>query len=123
MEKLTLSFRVRRQNSFIDGIYLTNGIFNYMPHLHTFIFDIASENTMINVYPKPSSDDIRRTFIERGHHADCYIDYYTDEMSRCHVYSLPFTMERIHYITSRFSGGMLQCIQNQIILLKYFFAY
>ncbi|CAF3769969.1 unnamed protein product, partial [Rotaria magnacalcarata] len=111
MEKLTLSFRVRRRNSFIDGIYLTDQVINYMSHLHTFIFDIANDNTIINAHSKPSSDDIRRTFIERGHHVDCYIDYHTDKIGRCHVYSLPFTMERIHYITSRFPGGMFMNVR------------
>jgi hypothetical protein len=106
MEKLILSFCVRRRNSFIDGTYLTNEVFNYMSHLHTFIFDIVSEDTGINVHPKPCSDDIRRTFIENGHHADCYINYYRNERGRCHVYSLPFTMGRIHYISSRFPGGV-----------------
>ncbi|CAF3535389.1 unnamed protein product [Rotaria socialis] len=111
MEKLTLSFRVRRRNSFIDGIYLTDQAINYMSHLHTFIFDIANDNTIINAHSKPSSDDIRRTFIERGHHVDCYIDYHTDKIGRCHVYSLPFTMERIHYITSRFPSGMFMNVR------------
>jgi len=105
IEKLTLSFRISRRTSFIDGIYLTNEVLSYMSYLHTFMFDIVSDDTIINQHFKPSVDDIRRTFIQNGHHIDCYIDYYTKEIGRCHVYSLPFTMERIHYITSRFPGG------------------
>jgi hypothetical protein len=109
--KLTLSFRVRRRNSFIDGIYLSNEISSYMSHLHTFIFDIVSEDTRINVYPKPSSDDIQRTLIEGGYHADCYVGYYANNIGRCHVYSLPFTIERIHYLTSRFPGGLFMNVR------------
>ena len=105
MENLTLSFRVRRRTSFIDGIYLTNEVFSYMSHLHIFMCDIVSDETIINQHTKPSPDDIRRTFIQNGHNVDCYIDDYTEEIGRCHVYSLPFTMDDIHYITSRFPGG------------------
>ena len=106
MEILTLSFRVRCRASFIDGTYLASEVFRYMSHLHTFMCDIVSEETTINQNVKPSPDDIRRTFIQNGHHVDCYIDEYTDEIGRCHVYSLPFTMDHIQYITSRFPGGM-----------------
>jgi hypothetical protein len=106
MEKLTLSFRVRRRTSFIDGTYLINEVLSHVSRLHTFMFDIVSETTTINAHFNPSRDDIRRTFIEGRHDVDCYIDYFTDEIGRCHVYSLPFTMERIHHITSRFPGGM-----------------
>jgi hypothetical protein len=111
LEKLILSFRARRRTSLIDGTYLTNEILNYMPHLQTFEFDIASENRTMNVFPEPTSEDIRRTFIERGHHVDCYIDYNVDESSRSHIYSLPFTLERIHFITSKFPGGMFMNVR------------
>lgn len=106
MENLSLSFRVRRRTSFIDGIYLNNEVLSYMSHLHTFMCDIVCDDTFINQHIRPSPDNIRRTFIQNGHHVDCYIDHYSDEIGRCHVYSLPFTMDCIHYITSRFPGGM-----------------
>ncbi|CAF4193149.1 unnamed protein product [Adineta steineri] len=115
LEKLTLSLSVRRRNSFIDGIYLTDEICSSIPHLHTFIFDIVSDDTRFYAHPKPSSNDIRQTFIERGYHADCYIDYYTDvitdRLGRCHVYSLPFTTEHIQYISSRFPGGVFRNVR------------
>ena len=105
MENLTLSFRVRRRTSFIDGIYLTNEVFSYMLHLRTFMCDIVSDETIINQNIKPSPDDIRHTFIQNGHHVDCYMDDYTKEIRRCHVYSLPFILEHLQHITSRFPGG------------------
>ncbi len=43
LEKLTLSVRIRGRTSFIDGIYLHNYILSKMPHLHTFICDIATQ--------------------------------------------------------------------------------
>ncbi|CAF1409157.1 unnamed protein product [Adineta steineri] len=132
LEKLTLSLSVRRRNSFIDGIYLTDEICSSMPHLHTFIFDIVSYDTIFYVHPKPSSDDVRQTFIENGYHVDCYIDYCTDIMTdglgRCHIYSLPFTMEHIQYISSRFPGGIfgnvrvLRVVDTKRSFGKTFFA-
>jgi hypothetical protein len=64
LEKLTLSLRVGNKDSFIDGTYLNNYMLSYMPHLHTFHFDIVTEYVRINEQqPKPTPDDIRRTFI------------------------------------------------------------
>lgn len=111
MKKLTLSFRVRRRSSFIDGIYLKNEVLNFMPNLNKFIFDIVCDDSRINSDYKPSADYIRRTFIENGFDTNCYIDYYRNALARCHIYSLPFTMERIHYITSRFPGGIFMNVR------------
>jgi hypothetical protein len=106
LEKLTLSLRVGGKDSFIDGTYLNNYILSQMVHLHTFHFDIATEYVSINLQqPKPTRDDIRRTFTERGYHADCYIDYQFYNSGRCHVYSLPFHSERMCHITHSFYGG------------------
>jgi hypothetical protein len=106
LEKLALSLRVHGRTTFIDGTYLNNYILSKMPHLHTFTFNIATEYVLINQQPKPSADDIRRTFIERGYSADCYIDYDYIDSGRCHVYSLPFEMDCICHITHGFPGGM-----------------
>ncbi|CAF1498670.1 unnamed protein product [Rotaria sordida] len=111
LEKLTLSLRIRDRNTFIDGNYLHKYIVSQMSHLHTFIFDIVTENVMGNQLLRPSVDDIRRTFIEKGHCVDCYIDYHYNSIGRCHVYSLPFNMERIYNITHKFPGGMFMNVR------------
>jgi hypothetical protein len=90
-----------------------------MPHLHTFTFDIATEYVQINQQPKPSADDIRRTFIERGYSADCYIDYGHINSGRCHVYSVPFDMECMCHITHGFPGGMFRNVR--VLYLQDFF--
>ncbi|CAF3591643.1 unnamed protein product [Rotaria sp. Silwood1] len=78
-----------------------------MPRLHTFHFDIVTEYVSMNEQqPKPTPDDIRRTFTERGYHVDCYIDYEFYNLGRCHVYSIPFDNERLCHITHGFPGGM-----------------
>ncbi|CAF4461548.1 unnamed protein product [Rotaria sp. Silwood2] len=76
-----------------------------MPHLHTFHFDIVTEYVRMNEQQlKPTPDDIRRTFTERGYHVDCYIDYGFYNSRRCHVYSIPFDNERMCHITHGFPG-------------------
>lgn len=71
-----------------------------MPNFNTFIFDIVCDSSRINL------DYIRRTFIENGYDANCYIDYHTNTLVRCHVHSVPFILERIHDISSRFPCGI-----------------
>ncbi|CAF1480718.1 unnamed protein product [Rotaria sordida] len=105
LEKLTLSISVRERNSFIDGTYLHKYVLSQMPHLHTFTFDIVTVIVRNNQQYKPSSDDIQRTFIEKGYHVDCYVDYDDITLDRCHVYSLPFNMKHIHDITHSFPGA------------------
>jgi hypothetical protein len=66
---------------------------------------------MIHIGYRPSSDDIRRTFNEIGYNADCYIDYGSYDIGRCHIYSLPFMMEHIRSISSQFPGGMFRNVR------------
>jgi hypothetical protein len=111
LEKLTLSLRVSRRNSFIDGTHLENSFLRQLPYLHTFVFDIVTEHVIINEQVNPSFDDIRRTFIQRGYNVDGYIDCnnYLDTMwGRCHVYSLPSDMEYLQLISHSFPGGMFK---------------
>ncbi|CAF3344928.1 unnamed protein product [Rotaria sp. Silwood2] len=111
LEKLTLSIRVRERNSFIDDTYLHNYVLSQMPHLHTFTFDIVTDILRNNQQFKPSTDDIQRTFIEKGYHVHCYVDCHDFNTGRCHVYSLPFNMKHIHYITHSFPGGMFMNVR------------
>ena len=111
LNKLTLSLFVQNRTSFIDGTQLDNGILSKMPYLQSFIFDIVTENVEINKEPLPSSYDIRRTCIQRGHHVDCYVDYHTG-IGRCHIYSFPFVMERMHAVTNSFPGGLFVSVRS-----------
>ncbi len=111
IEKLTLAVRVKNQTSFLDGIYLNNVIISHLTHLHTFIIDFVTEDVRLHPQVMPSPDDIRRTFIQNNHNVDCYIEYHSALQGRCHVYSLPFVMERIHTITHSFPGGMFMNVR------------
>ena len=118
LENLTLSFVVENRSSFIDGTHLNNEILSKMPHLNTFIFDIVTNDVEIANESLPSCDDIRRMLIEKGHHADCYIDYDSDEINRCHLYSFPLKMKRMRDISNNFPGGLFMnvrilCLSDQ----------
>ncbi|CAF3464194.1 unnamed protein product, partial [Rotaria sp. Silwood2] len=60
---------------------------------------------------KPTPDDIRRTFTERGYHVNFYINYTFYNSDRCYVYSIPFNNERMCHITHRFPGDMFISIR------------
>ena len=102
LEKLILSLYIHNRTSFIDGIHLNNDIISNMPYLHTFMFDIVTEHVTIDEKYLPTYDDICRALIQKGYNVDCYIDYQCNGGGRCHIYSLPFTMERINTITTTF---------------------
>ena len=48
LEKLTLSLVVRKRSLFIDGAHLNDHILSHMPQLRTLIFDIVTEEVMID---------------------------------------------------------------------------
>ncbi|CAF1310945.1 unnamed protein product [Adineta ricciae] len=52
------------------------------------------------------SDAIRSIFLQRGYNADYYIDHLFAKSRRCHVYSLPFPMECMPYITHSLLDGV-----------------
>jgi len=113
LENLTLSLYVHGRTSFIDGTHLNNDIIHKMGYLHTFNFDIVTEDVIINKEYLPTSDDVRRVLIERGYNVGCYIDYLSNERGRCHIYSLPFTTERINAITNKFlSDGIFMDVRK-----------
>ena len=120
LEELTLSICVRRRTSLIDGTFLHNTILNRMPHLVTCRFDIVTECLLSQPAIRPSADDIRRSFLENGHHVDCYIDYGENHLDllgldRCHVYSVPFTLHRIIHLSHGFPGGHFSYVRNVYI--------
>ena len=112
LEELTLSIGIRNRSSFLDGIHFNDHILSSMPKLRTFTFDIDMEIIGINAEYLPSSNDIRRTFIEKGHGADCYIDHRSRQRSRCHVYSFPFPLNTLHTISNNFPGGLFVSVRR-----------
>jgi hypothetical protein len=80
--------------------------------LNTFIFNIITKNVKGDQELLRSSDDIRRTFIERGYHVDCYIDCYPREVNQCHIYSLPFSMEYMCHVSNNFPGDLFMSVRK-----------
>ncbi|CAF4379082.1 unnamed protein product, partial [Adineta steineri] len=107
LEKLALSLIVDRRNSFIDGNHLVNDVLSEMSHLHTFIFNIITNKVIIEEEFLPTRDNILRPLIEKGYNADCYTDYCTINKGQCHIYSLPFTLERMDVFTNKFPDSCL----------------
>lgn len=97
-----------QRRTFIDSIYIDNYVVKYLSYLHTFIFDFVTDHVNLNEQVLRSFEEIRRTFIERGLNVNGYIDFkkeISNVMSRCHVYSIPSTMEYIQLISYSFPGG------------------
>jgi hypothetical protein len=105
LEQLMLSVRITNRYAIIDGKYLDDNIRTHLHHLHTFHFEIVLENVIIDA-PLETRDAIRHAFKQRGYDVDCYIDYRTFYGGRCHIYSLPFQMDRMHRISLNFPGGI-----------------
>ena len=100
LEKLIISLSIQNRTSFIDRIHLNNEIQSRMPYLSTFIFNILTYNVQFFEDDRPSSDDIRHTFIE-GTSFDCYVDYNLRGQGRCH--SIAFNSFLWYY--KQFSWG------------------
>jgi hypothetical protein len=114
LEELTLSLNVYERRAFIEGTHLKMNILSQMSHLKTFIFDIVT-HTHINDENLKTIDDIQSTFVQN---VDGYIDYQPNGNSRCHIYSLPFTMEYLHDITNNFPGGIFTNVRTLSIFDK-----
>ena len=112
LEKLTLSLNVCHRTSCIDGDHLVNDIINKMSHLHTFNFNIVCEMVMISKELFPAPDDVKRPLIHRGYNVECYTDYSDFALGQCHIYSLPFTMERMDTFTNKFPGGLFMTVRQ-----------
>ncbi|CAF4986443.1 unnamed protein product, partial [Rotaria sp. Silwood1] len=67
LQKLTLYLRIRNRNAFVDGTHLHNEILVHMPHLHTFIFYISTDNDINGFVHYVSANDIQRTFKTIGY--------------------------------------------------------
>jgi hypothetical protein len=104
LEKLTISLSTENRTAFIDVTHLNNEIRNRMSNLSTFIFNILTYNVHFSEDNRPSTDDVRRTFIQETSF-DCYVDYNRRELGRCHIYSLPLPLTYLHGITNHFPGG------------------
>lgn len=110
LEKLTISLSVENRSRFIDVIDL-HEIEKKIVYLSTFVFNIFTYFVSFSDGSyRPSSDDIKRTFIS-GTFVDCYVDY-----GRCHVYSLPLQVTHLQGITNNFPGGQFLYVRTLYVM-------
>ena len=62
----------------------------------------------------PSNEDIQRTFTHfQDYRIVSSVDYFQEnDLSQCHVYTLPYTMKFYQNITNHFSGGLFEHVQQ-----------
>jgi hypothetical protein len=89
--------------TYIDGIQLENDILIYLKQLHTFLFYISIEIGVEHGVPALSNDDIQRTFTNiRYGQVGSFIDYCKTGRTIFHVFSLPFSFDRLEIIRNNF---------------------
>jgi len=102
LEQLTLYVSIENRTRFVDGFELENEILIHMPRLHTFIFYIKTQIEVDDSVLELSNEDIQRTFNNvRFSQVGCIAQYCFDE-AVCHVFSLPFTSDRLEVIGNKF---------------------
>ncbi len=113
LEKLVLYLVIDCKETFIDGNNLKNKIYNHMPLLHEFGFNIRSTILFCDGIHLLSNEDIQRTFKNfEDYEVISSVDYFPNERSaQCHIYSYPYTLQHYDKITNHFPGGLFNCVQ------------
>jgi len=119
IEELILYLLVRRFDStYIDGIQLHNQILIYMPQLNKFTFSIYTYVVNNNIRNDlPSNEDIQRSFIGRrygqvGSYAHIRS---TEDVARCHIYSIPYEFEYFFQLKNFFPGGIFHKVRHLVM--------
>ncbi|CAF1599668.1 unnamed protein product [Rotaria sordida] len=103
LKKLTLYIRLANRSTFVDGTHLHKEILMHMSQLHTFTFYISSIIPYNDSFQLLVDNDIQQTFTNIGYYqTSCTVNYYRASKAICHVFSLPFTFDRLEMITNRF---------------------
>lgn len=115
LEVLTLFLLVSRfLSTCIDGTQLHDEILIFMPRLNQFTFSINTVlfDTSVNVH-LPSNNDIQNSFTRTKYQqVGSYVDEkMTDDIGRCHAFSLPYQFDRFHLSTC-FKGGIFDKVVN-----------
>ena len=114
LEELNLCLLVHRQDStYIDGNDLYEQFLIYMRKLNKFTFNICTKAQNYCKYQiqLPSFEDIEFSFIGKGYSEvisyihKCLVNDGIEEISMCHIYSLPFEFEYFFHLDNCFRGG------------------
>ncbi|CAF1453478.1 unnamed protein product [Adineta ricciae] len=114
LEKLMLNLSINRTTTFLDGFHFKDKIFSYMTRLQRFDFEIETSiqsNEQTNVEIQTSfSDDSRYGQVIS------YINYKPYGNVKCHIFSLPYTMNETLAISSHFSEGFIPNVRSLTLI-------
>ncbi|CAF3331759.1 unnamed protein product [Rotaria sp. Silwood1] len=103
LEKLTLYIRLVNLSTFVDGTHLHKKILMHMPQLHAFTFYISTMIEFNDSFHLLVDNDLQQTFTNIGYYqTSSTVNYCRESKAICHVFSLPFTFNRLEMITNRF---------------------
>ncbi|CAF1439677.1 unnamed protein product [Adineta steineri] len=112
LNKLTLSFYIIRLKV-IDGIDLNEKILCHMLDLDKFLFHICTIMPTYQTNNFLSTNDIQNTFINwKYSQVGCSIDRFSNGITYCHIYSIPFQMTNFMYLTNSIRNDYFQFVIN-----------
>lgn len=112
LKSLILNLNIERL-VFIDRIYLDEQVLNHIPKLNSFTFHICTAISISNTVQLLSTKDIQQTFIDWKYSSiTCCVDYFSNDIGLCHIYSTPVKMIRFMYVTNSFRGYDFQFVKN-----------
>ncbi|CAF1592072.1 unnamed protein product [Rotaria magnacalcarata] len=97
LKGLILYLSIENRVVFVDGTHLYNEILIHMPQLRT---EINIDNSVHRL----SINDIQQTFNKLQYQQMACIVNYSCDTGTCHVFSLPFSFDRLDYIGIRFGS-------------------
>ncbi|CAF2418395.1 unnamed protein product [Rotaria sp. Silwood2] len=104
---------LRQRLTFIDRIHLDEQVLNYMSKLNSFTFHICTFISTSNTVQFLSTNDIQKTFIDWKYSLiSCCVDYFSNEIGLCHIYSTPVKITRFMYVTNSFRGSHFQFVTD-----------
>ncbi len=90
---------------------MNNEILRYLSQLTKFIFHIRTIMVNLPAHHHLVADNIQNTFQHWKYGlVNCHIDYFSEEIGQCHIYSIPFQMTRINGVTKRFFGNCFRFV-------------
>jgi hypothetical protein len=124
LKHLTLNFTAVDQSRFIDGNHINNEIVSHMPQLNTFKFHIVTVGRTVDMEYEQSCDDIKYTFINwKRSEVKCYVDYFSNNIGKCHIYTCPYNFSYIDGVSNSFRGALFKNVTKMKLYDKRPFEY
>ncbi|CAF4292753.1 unnamed protein product [Adineta steineri] len=100
LEKLTLYLRVQNRSTFLDKTHLENEILSYIPTLQLFTFYISTYNETIDLFHNMVAQ--QSMIYIKNQHVNSIINYISDCIAVCSIFSIPFAFHRLEDIGNLF---------------------